>query len=152
MHLIKVMDSQDSMRRARRSLDVAEHMLNSTYPLVEDPKLILAVSEDLFTALLSSVFALVGRDGADGIERFRREAAGLGFTEEDVGLLDRLQDIIREHEESPVEFARKDKFVICDDDYACDVVSVEDMKNYLFKARLFVEKAEAEFGSREIAR
>ena len=58
--------------RARKSLKVAEQMLIHTYPVVEDPKLILAVAGDVYAALEQSMDALLayGHDNAkDLIEK-----------------------------------------------------------------------------------
>jgi len=146
------MDSQADLRdRAKRSLKVAEHMLTQTYPIVNDPKLILAISEDIYTALSSSMSAITLSEGDfhQDFADFKQRSSELGFKEDEIDLIERFHSIITEHKESPVEFARKDKFVICDEKYNFDSLSLDDMKSYLFRARLFVEKAEAILDSKE---
>lgn len=132
---------QDLTTRAYQSLKLAEHMLIRTYPMVDDPKLILAISEDIHIALFSMVEALYGKDADLGV--FKEKAVSSGFNSDEIELVKRLDNIIQEHKDSPVEFTRKDKFVICDDSYNTDSITLDDMKKYLFEARLFVEKAEA---------
>lgn len=134
--------------RARRSIEVAEQMLLRTYPVVQDPKLILAVAGDVYSALMGCVEAVMlqadidsGDDFASRLVAFKAASSKMGFGEEEFGLVDVMHRIVSEHESSPVEFPRKDKLVICDGKYHCDIISVDDMKNYLFRARLFVEKA-----------
>ena len=145
------MESFEDLRaRARRSLQIAEHMITRTYPLVNDPKLILAVADDIYTAVMSSMTAILVRKNQDFSDDFssrfavfQKIAPDYGFTSEDMAFIKEINNIISEHEESPVEFARKDRFVICDNEYDCKSISLEDMKNYLFRARLFIEKAES---------
>jgi hypothetical protein len=55
-------------------------------------------------------------------------------------LLMETKEIIKEHKNSPVEFARKDKFVICSDSYQLRTISVEELKRKIAKAKLFIEE------------
>jgi hypothetical protein len=144
-----MMESVEELEeRARRSIEVAEQMLLRTYPVVQDPKLILAVAGDVYFALMGCIEAVMlqaGMDSSDDfssrLEAFKALASKQGFGWEEFSLVEDVHRIVSEHESSPVEFPRKDRLVICDEKYHCDVISVDDMKNYLFKARLFVEKA-----------
>ncbi|MBU2560880.1 MAG: hypothetical protein KKD17_01180 [Nanoarchaeota archaeon] len=149
------MESLEELKdSARRSLKVAEHMLIQTYPFVNDPRLVLAVAGDIYSALMSSMSALLlaGKkarkkslpDDFDSLfSAFREVAGGYGFTEDDLSLVSDTNRILVEHKESPVEFARRDSIVICDSRYKCSRISVDDMKKYLFRARLFVDKSES---------
>jgi hypothetical protein len=141
--------STDLIDRARNSLKVAEQMLIHTYPVVNDPKLILAVAGDIYSALTSSIEAVLAKENrkADdfhgNFKAFKEIAPKHSFKQDDIELINTIHNIITEHKESPVEFARKDKFVICDEKYNLDVLSHEDMKKYLFRARLFIEAVES---------
>jgi hypothetical protein len=141
--------SEDLRERARRSLQVAEQMLSKTYPIVNDPKLILAIAEDIYAALTSSMTALlvkkqekvqVSDDFSSIFTAFQQIAPDLSFQQDDLEIIKELSTIIAEHKDSPVEFPRKDKFIICDNEYKCTTITLDDMKSYLFRARLFVEK------------
>ncbi|MBW2997202.1 hypothetical protein KY349_02570 [Candidatus Woesearchaeota archaeon] len=141
--------SEDLRERARRSLQVAEQMLSKTYPIVNDPKLILAIAEDIYAALTSSMTALlvkkqekmqISDDFSSIFTAFQQIAPDLSFQQDDLEIIKELSTIIAEHKDSPVEFPRKDKFIICDNEYKCTTITIDDMKSYLFRARLFVEK------------
>lgn len=144
------MESSECLReRARRSLQVAEQMIGKTYPIVNDPKLILAIAEDIYAALISSMTALLVKkqekkqlsdDFSSIFTAFKQMAPDMGFQHDDLVIIEELNTIISEHEESPVEFPRKDKFIICDDEYKCTAITLDDMKSYLFRAGLFIEK------------
>ena len=49
-----------------------------------------------------------------------------------------IKEVILQHRKSPIEFSRKDKFVICDGDYKMKVVSINDIKEYIRETREFV--------------
>jgi hypothetical protein len=149
----------DDLVKARRSLDVAESMITKTYSLSHDPKIILAVAEDVYAALLGSIRAVLsaskrksGGDFAAVFAVFRDISARHGFDKDDLSLVEALHRVVSEHESSRVEFARKGCFVMCDARYSCKVISLGDMQKYLFRARLFVRKTEAMLRSRETSR
>jgi hypothetical protein len=144
-----MMDSQSQLTKARRSLDLAEQVLIRTYPVVNEPKLVLAVAEDILSALETSLAAFLTfhRKKAGSFEEalslFRPLAQKGGFGQDDMSMFAELHDIIIGHKDSPVEFARKGEFVICDDAYHLRRVSEKAMKDYLFRAKLFVDKVSA---------
>ena len=49
-----------------------------------------------------------------------------------------IKEIILEHKKSPVEFKRRDSFVICSENYNLKTVNVNDIKKYLNKAKVFI--------------
>jgi hypothetical protein len=144
------MGVSQNIEKARRSLKVAEAMLSRSYPVSKDPKLFLAVCDDLLFALMEcvgAVFALESRplpaDAGEAIGSFAEFAPKQGFSADDLALLRDMQGIILAHRESPVEFVRKDSFVICDEKYDFTRLTAESMQKFLFGARLFIERASA---------
>ena len=144
-----LMAAFDELVDARKRLAVAESMITKTYSLSHDPKILLAVAEDIYAALLSSVRAVLAAskkkargDFSAIFALFRDVSEEHGFGEDDLSLLQALHKVISEHESSPVEFARKGSFVMCDRNYRCEVLSLGDMQKYLFRVRLFIRKAE----------
>ena len=149
------MDSPETLiTRARRSLQVAEQMLLHTYPVVDDPKLLLAVAGDIYTALASCMTAVLAGKGVKAgdfdsqLAAFQRMAEEFSITGDDLDLISQLHDVMQQHKDSPVEFPRKDCFVICDEKYYMRTVSLDDVKQYLFKAGVFVGKLERYFRAR----
>ena len=51
-----------------------------------------------------------------------------------------IKDIIVQHKKSPMEFVRKDRFVICSDNYRMKTLSLVDIQGYISKAKLFIAK------------
>jgi len=50
-----------------------------------------------------------------------------------------IKDIIMQHKKSPVEFTRNDSFVICSEDYKMKTISLEKMRNYISKSKIFMQ-------------
>ena len=93
------------MNKALQYYKNAEHLLNVTFPLIKDPKLFLGIVENLDKALQE--------------------------LEANPKLLQHLQSILEKHKLSPIEFRKKEMFVICDDNYDLEIVTVEELKLYL---------------------
>jgi phage regulator Rha-like protein len=69
-----------------------------------------------------------------------RLAGRHGIDKEQIMLMQDIKSMISQHKDSPVEFARKDKFVICSEEYALTSVSLEQMKTFIKRARRFLDK------------
>ena len=61
-----------------------------------------------------------------------------GIDSENIRIMRDLKEIIVAHKKSPVEFSRKDSFVICDGDYSFRTISPSIIKGYVEKAKLFI--------------
>jgi len=137
--------------KARKKAGVADHILTQTYPLVKDPKLLIAVLQNLYDAVGFGIEALLEYEGSlDRLptipdtpdarlamfqqhlsQRYKLPAEFLGFVGD-------LRETLKEHRESPVEFVRKEEFVICDEGYRIRKLSKEQLKQYLLKTKAFL--------------
>ena len=146
---------QEYRDNARQKLKVADHMLTMTYPLVKDTRLLLAVMENLFLALTNSMASVLYYERLfkrvppfhDNFESkfnmFREKVVPrYEINAEYVTMLNDIKDIIIQHKKSPVEFARKDMFVIASDSYKLKTISVEQIKKYIAKSKQFLEEME----------
>ncbi len=137
---------------AVRKLNIADHMLTMTYPLVQDPKLLLAVLENIFSAMENAMSSVLHYERLfKRIPQFQesfeskltvfksRVQPKYSINGEYIKILYELREIIVEHKHSPVEFARKDKFVICSDNYKMKAISVPEIKKYIAKAKTFIQ-------------
>jgi hypothetical protein len=141
--------------KARHRIKLADHMLTQTYPLVKDPKLLLAVIENTFLALTNAMGSVLYNERVykrippfvDNFENkfdiFRRKCAERYNIDREYLLMVReIKDIIVSHKTSPVEFARKDSFVICTESYRLKTITVEQLKKYIEKSKEFVKITE----------
>ena len=145
--------SLDLRRKAGQSIEKAEYLLTKLYPSVNDPKLLIAFAENIFLALSYSLGALLNyelkfnripifKEDFDGkYDAFDKKVAlRYGFDKTYNHLMIRIRDLIMKHKDSPVEFARKNKYVICDDKYDAETLSQAKCMMYLDKTKDFYKK------------
>lgn len=144
---------QEARDKAKKNIQIADHMLSVTYPLIKDTKLLLAIMENIFLAYTNAMGAILYHDRLfKKIPPFQEtfESKFNMFKERcvirhnlDKGHITDIQnikDIIVEHKKSPVEFVRKDRFVICSDSYRMRAIGVNEIADYINKAKLFIQE------------
>jgi len=144
---------EELIQNAQRRIHVADHMLTQTYPLIKDPKLLLSVVENTFLSLSYAMSALLYyerlfkrvplfADTFDAkIEVFKEKVLSrYGIAMDYIILLNDMKEIIVKHRESPVEFVRQDRFVICSDNYKMKTIDVAHMKKYISSAKNFIRE------------
>jgi len=144
---------QELRETAKKKVQLADHILTQTYPLVKDTKLLLVVIENIFLALTNAVGSLLYYERlfkrippfqdnfSSKFNMFRARCVDrYKINNEYVLFIQSIKDIIVEHKKSPVEFVRKDRFVICSDNYSMKTISVEQIKENLAKAKLFINE------------
>ena len=142
--------------KAQEKLKLADHMLTQTYPLVNDPKLLVAVMENLFLALTNSMASLLYYERTfkriptfvdnfeNKFELFKGKCLPrYGLNKEYLDLVLSVKDAVIAHRKAPVEFARKDNFVICSDTYKLKTISVEKIKEYILQTKTFLKEISA---------
>ena len=150
---------QELRDSASKKLQIADYVLTMTYPLVKDPKLLLSVVENLFLAYSYSISSLLHYerlfkrippfpdDFSSRLDLFVDRCMGrYDIDSENMKIIRDLKEIIVAHKKSPVEFSRKDSFVICDGNYQFRTISSSTVKGYVEKAKLFIKKASSIVG------
>ena len=138
---------QEARDRAQTRLRIADHMLTQTYPLVRDTKLLLAVIENIFLGLTSTMAALLYYERTfkrvppfvDNFENkfhiFKEVCRRYNFPKQHILLIKNVKDLIVAHKKSPVEFARKDCFVICSEKYDMQTITTGKIKEYIVQSK-----------------
>lgn len=141
------------MKDANKSLRTADHLAYMTYPLVKDIKLLAVVTENIHRALTKAMEALLTyerlykritllpEDYASKFDIFKtRCASRYNIPRENLLLMDDIKRIIEHRKKSPIEFIRRDKFVICDRNYKMKIINYEKIKDYLKESKVFMSK------------
>ena len=137
---------------AKKKISLADHMLTMTYPLVHDTKLLLVVLENVFLAMTNAMGSVLHYERlfkrvppfTDNFENkfilFKEKCVHkYNIDPKYTGLLREIKDIIVQHRKSPVEFVRKDRFVICTENYKIKTISVDQIKGYIAHAKNFIQ-------------
>ncbi|MAE43145.1 hypothetical protein CMO93_05205 [Candidatus Woesearchaeota archaeon] len=143
---------QELRDAAKKKLQLADHILTMTYPIVKDSRLLLSSIENLFLAFSYGMNSILHYDllfkrippfpdnFTSKLELFRYKCAKrYGISDEHLKIIKDLKDIIVAHKKSPVEFSRNENFVICNGDYRTRIISVNEVKGYVGKAKLFIK-------------
>jgi len=144
---------QESFEKAKHYLKIADHMLSTTFPLIKDYNLIPLVVENIFLALTNALAALLHYELLfKRVPLFNETfdskfkvfnsycVRRYNFDKEILDVMLSVKNIVLRHRKSPVEFSRKDKFVICSDSYETLTVRLDDVKNYLHKTKIFIQE------------
>ncbi len=143
---------QEYREKATRQLKIADHMLTVTYPLVKDPKLLLTVLDNLYKSVMCSLNSLLfyertfkrinifGDSDEERINIFKHLAQKHQLDPKYLKTIRELKELIREHKNSPMEFARKDKFIIYTEKQELKTISQDSIKKYVSTARKFAEE------------
>ncbi|MFP4523805.1 MAG: hypothetical protein ACLFO2_00620 [Candidatus Woesearchaeota archaeon] len=139
--------------KARRNIQLADHMLTMTYPLVKDPKILLGVLENLFMAVTNSMASVLH------YERLHKRVPAFNETFDSkfstfkskvvhqhgldlkwVRFIAELREAVQEHQQSTTEFPRKGKYVMADKDYRLKTLDEALLKDYLKKTKELVHE------------
>jgi len=144
---------QEVREKANKHIHIADHLLSVTYPLIKDNKLLLAVIENIFLAYTNTIGSLLYfertfkrippfQDNFESKFTMFRETCVLKYKIDKsyVSDIQDLKNIILAHKKSPVEFTRKDRFVICSDNYKLKTISIDELKKQIDKAKLFIQE------------
>ncbi len=138
---------QEARQKALANLKAADHILNVTYPLLKDTRLLLGVLDSIFLSVTNSMSAILRYElffkeippFHDNFESkltvFQQCAQKYSINTEYIKLMREIKDIIVLHRKSKIEFRKQDRFIICSDDYAVTTVTANQLKDYIKKAK-----------------
>ncbi len=144
---------QELREKARKNVQVADHMLTMSYPMLKDPKILVSVSTNLLQATDNAITAVLEyerlfkrippyHETLQGkLDVFRDKVLkNYGFDSKILRLTSDLKEIIGAHKESPVEFARKDKYVIASDNYELRTLTPSELKRNIEEIKKFIDQ------------
>lgn len=146
---------QEKLDAANKQIQNAQYLLDNTYKLINDPKVLISVLIKVNEGFSLAITALIYRDrDVKLISNFhdseksrmdifvRKCVKRYGFEKQDISTINELKEIIEDHKKSSVEFSRNKEFVICDDKFKFKKVSVDTVKRFLNAVKAFTYKIE----------
>ncbi len=144
---------------ATRQVQIADHLLTMTYPLVKDPKLLMSIIEHIRRAIIDASEAVLefhisrqeyefpkSAHSVDGKENTLVAFADLlkvrnphiPSANEAIQVCNELVATLLQYKESPVTFPRQEKLVIADSEFALKEVTAVALKPILHTSKQFV--------------
>jgi hypothetical protein len=153
---------QELRDKAKQKLQLADHTLVMTYPIVKDSRLLLSSLENLFLAFSYGMTSILHyeltfkrvppfqNNFTYKLDLFKEKCMPkYNIDTEHLKIMGKIRDIVVAHRNSPIEFPRKDNFIICNDEYDTTTISANDLKEYIEKAKLFIKNVSTIVGKDE---
>jgi hypothetical protein len=147
--------SKKAREEAHKQLRMADFMLTQTFPAIQDPKILLAILENIFLGIHNMIVAALSRERhykrippfqeefSSQYNIFRLKIVPLyAMSKEDLALIERVHGILQAHKKSPMEFSAKGAFIICTGEYNLTKITDKDLKCYISKAKVFIQHIE----------
>lgn len=146
---------QQKFQIAKQKVYVADHMLSTTYSLLKDTKILLAILENVNVAYSNALDALLEHE-----RMFKRippynntESSKLNLFKMKIqkaykfdlmhaNTMDKLIAIVQKHKDAPVEFSKDNKFVIASETYDLTKISPENLKTDIRLCKEFIAQVE----------
>jgi len=144
---------QESLQKALKNLQIADHMAYMTYPLVRDKRLLLKILDNLYETILHTINSILQydylwekiqlyKDAKSNFQVFREKCAPrYNISREQISEILEVLTLIEKHKKSPLEFARKDKVIIMSNNLKTNIIDIEKIKQYLVLSKKLIEKA-----------
>ena len=142
------------IEEADRILKLAGHVLYVTYPLVKDSRLFISIMNNIDKALKIGLDSLLYHERihkrispypdhfATKLDIFRRVVSRrYNFNKEIPNFILDVDQTVKNRKAAPVEFTRRNDFVICDPNYRVKVLRYDELKDYFSKAKVFILQA-----------
>lgn len=139
--------------KAKKKIQTADHMLTITYPLVKDPKLLIAVLENISEAIDLGITSVLEHERAfkrippysnnfqGKLNMFKQKLAKrFNVDHKNLRLAQEVQEVLKYHKKSPVEFIRKGRFMISDENYNIKSIDYAKIKQFVGLSRNFVNQ------------
>ena len=144
------------LKEANLLFQRADHMLYITYPLIKDNKLIVSILDNLSNSLIKAMEAVLYYERMNKrVEMFpdsfevkfdifkEKCAERYNIEREHLLLIKDLKKISDERKKSKMEFIKKEKYVICSNNYSTRILTIDKVKEYLNTSKVFLRKVNA---------
>jgi len=143
----------ESLKKAIKCLQLADHMAYVTYPIVQDKRLLLKILDQVYESLIHTINAILQHDYVwkriqlykDAKSNFRtfseKCAPRYNIDHEEIRQILDILSTAEKHKKSPLEFSRKDKIVIMSDNLKTSIIDIEKIKQYLILSKKIIERA-----------
>lgn len=137
---------------ARKKTEEVNHLIYSSYPMIQDKKLLLKILLETRAALVKCIASILqyeyffrriklSKEPGENFKSFINKCAPrFGISVYDTRKIEELFEIAEEHKVSPFEFKKKEKIVILSQNSPPRVVTIENAKEYLKITRQILEK------------
>ncbi len=129
----------DNLSQASERYEAARYLLKVSFPAVQDPKLFIGILTNLDLALQTATDTLLRHTKGSFADNpawkshlLKTELVARYKINPQLPVMsDDIRQILQLHKESPVEFRRDGKMVICNEKYDLKILAAKDIEAYL---------------------
>lgn len=125
----------NNREKSWQQYEVARYLLKTTYPSVEDPKLLLTILSNLHTAIEEGLSYLIGPHLT-----FREKLAYAQRKGFQANFVEQLHEVMELHKKSPIEFTKHGAIVICSSSYDLRHLNLTAIEEFLSKTKSLLEQ------------
>jgi hypothetical protein len=152
---------QEQFEEAVRCLKIADHMTYVTLPLVNEKRLLIKIFDEIYKSILNCINAVLNyeflykriklyKSVEDNFSTFTEKCAkNYSLDNLQIKKIKKIFEINKQHKQSAMEFVKKDKVVILNDNLKTQILNLEIIKDYLLLAKEFVMKINTKFNLRD---
>jgi hypothetical protein len=141
---------QENLEKAKHHFKVADHMLYVTFSLLKEKRLIIKILTEIYKsvnylikAILQHEYAFkrvpLYKDPKLNLKVFKEKIALRYINNEELNILIKILEIEKKHEKAPLEFVKKDKFVIfLGENY--ETLTIDKLKQYILPLKKLINQ------------
>jgi hypothetical protein len=140
-----------SLNNARKALQTADHLVYVTFPLLKEQRLLLKSLEELESAILNIINAVlqyesyykrieIYSDAKENFNTFKKISFSYNLSFNQIAKIIEILKISEEHKKSPFEFVKDDKIIIMGDGFKTEILSIEKIKSYIIEIKDLLRK------------
>ena len=136
------------LKKAFDHFQTAEHLYHTTLPVAKEPKLLLAIVKSISNSLEYFIQFILEQEKMPSPEGLLQKINTLRpvtdkhhLSNQDIVFMLRIQEILHLQKQSPVEFKRGDKRIICSEDYDLEILSPKEIENFLQHLKKILQQA-----------
>jgi len=143
----------ENLEKSEKTIQIADHLLYVTYPLVKDKRLLLKILTEIKNGVANCINAILQYEYLYGriklssnpklnLKKFLKKCCPkYNISETNVKKIIKLFDIVEKHKASPFEFVKENKVVILSDNMASETITLEKVKEFLDSSKIVLQKA-----------
>ena len=134
------MDHAQLLQSSREHLALADHILYTSYPLLQDPKLLSAALQAVFIAASRSANVLIGNldlPFKQRLKAFRQAVQKNELRSDYVNLLSDLGAQVKRVQTTSTLFRRKQKLIILHDDKPHEM-TIDQIRDFSFRTKSLI--------------
>lgn len=137
---------EKNIQEAIKHLQIADHMTYVTLPIVNENRLLLKILEEIYRSITNSIKTILNyeylyrqikiyKESKKNLEIFVRIAKRYNISNEEIKRIKEVLELYKKHKESPIEFVKRDRFIIMSNNLQTKILDINLIKEYLLLAK-----------------